>query len=232
LRVLYLTVFVVVFDQLTKVLVKGINIPFLNLDLSGMRYGQSFNIIGEFVKFTFVENPGMAFGIDVGETSKLFLSLFSIIASIGILIYLFKLKDEKLILRLALALILGGAIGNMIDRTFYGVFYGYAPIFYGRVVDFINVDFFDFSIFGRTYERWPIFNIADSAVTVGVILLLIFQKPHSEEKVKDSDEEIKTESGDDINEINSEQMVSIDGENNNRKDNRPVDYSGTEEGKN
>lgn len=232
MRVLYLTVFVVVFDQLTKVLVKGINIPFLNLDLSGMRYGQSFNIIGEFVKFTFVENPGMAFGIDVGETSKLFLSLFSIIASIGILIYLFKLKDEKLILRLALALILGGAIGNMIDRTFYGVFYGYAPIFYGRVVDFINVDFFDFSIFGRTYERWPIFNIADSAVTVGVILLLIFQKPHSEEKVKDSDEEIKTESGDDINEINSEQMVSIDGENNNRKDNRPVDYSGTEEGKN
>jgi signal peptidase II len=232
LRVLYLTVFVVVFDQLTKVLVKGINIPFLNLDLSGMRYGQSFNIIGEFVKFTFVENPGMAFGIDVGETSKLFLSLFSIIASIGILIYLFKLKDEKLILRLALALILGGAIGNMIDRTFYGIFYGYAPIFYGRVVDFINVDFFDFSIFGRTYERWPIFNIADSAVTVGVILLLIFQKPHSEEKVKDSDEEIKTESGDDINEINSEQMVSIDGENNNRKDNRPVNYSGTEEGKN
>ncbi|MAT58950.1 MAG: signal peptidase II [Ignavibacteriae bacterium] len=232
MRVLYLTVFVVVFDQLTKVLVKGINIPFLNLDLSGMRYGQSFNIIGEFVKFTFVENPGMAFGIDVGETSKLFLSLFSIIASIGILIYLFKLKDEKLILRLALALILGGAIGNMIDRTFYGIFYGYAPIFYGRVVDFINVDFFDFSIFGRTYERWPIFNIADSAVTVGVILLLIFQKPHSEEKVKDSDEEIKTESGDDINEINSEQMVSIDGENNNRKDNRPVNYSGTEEGKN
>lgn len=232
MRVLYLTVFVVIFDQLTKVLVKGINIPFLNLDLSGMRYGQSFNIIGEFVKFTFVENPGMAFGIDVGETSKLFLSLFSIIASIGILIYLFKLKDEKLILRLALALILGGAIGNMIDRTFYGIFYGYAPIFYGRVVDFINVDFFDFSIFGRTYERWPIFNIADSAVTVGVILLLIFQKPHSEEKVKDSDEEIKTESGDDINEINSEQMVSIDGENNNRKDNRPVDYSGTEEGKN
>ena len=141
MRVLYLTVFVVVFDQLTKVLVKGINIPFLNLDLSGMRYGQSFNIIGEFVKFTFVENPGMAFGIDVGETSKLFLSLFSIIASIGILIYLFKLKDEKLILRLALALILGGAIGNMIDRTFYGIFYGYAPIFYDRVVDFINVDF-------------------------------------------------------------------------------------------
>lgn len=232
MRVLYLTVFVVIFDQLTKVLVKGINIPFLNLDLSGMRYGQSFNIIGEFVKFTFVENPGMAFGIDVGETSKLFLSLFSIIASIGILIYLFKLKDEKLILRLALALILGGAIGNMIDRTFYGIFYGYAPIFYGRVVDFINVDFFDFSIFGRTYERWPIFNIADSAVTIGVILLLIFQKPHADEKVKDSDEEIKTESGDDINEINSEQMVSIDGENNNRKDNRPVDYSGTEEGKN
>ncbi len=235
MRVLYLTFFVVVFDQLTKLLVKGFSIPFLNIDLSGMRYGQSFNIIGEFVKFTFVENPGMAFGIDVGETSKLLLSLFSIVASVGILIYLYKLREQKLIFRIALALILGGAIGNMIDRTFYGMFYGYSPIFYGRVVDFINVDFFDFSLFGRTYDRWPIFNIADSAVTIGVVLMLIFQRPHEEEK---SEELNKTEN--DINdeaegkneEINSEKMVDVNVENNNGKDNKPVDYTGTEERKN
>lgn len=232
MRVLYLTFFVVIFDQVTKVIVKGLSVPFLGIDLSGMRYGQSFNIIGEFVKFTFVENPGMAFGIDVGDTSKLLLSLFSIIASIGIFIYLFKVKDQKLVLRIALALVLGGAIGNMIDRTFYGLFYGYAPIFYGRVVDFINVDFFDFSIFGKNYDRWPIFNIADSAVTIGVVLLLIFQNPNSNEK--ESKESVEDEKNDEklIDNEDDEKTVDINVENNNGKDNRLADYSGTEERKN
>jgi signal peptidase II len=136
LRVLYITAFLVLSDQITKLIVKGISIPFLGINLSGMRYGSSINVIGDFFKITFVENPGMAFGIDVGPASKLLLSLFSLIASIGILIYLYKLKDEKFVVRFALALILAGAIGNLIDRTFYGVIFGYAPIFYGKVVDF------------------------------------------------------------------------------------------------
>jgi signal peptidase II len=57
---------------------------------------------------------------------------------------------------------------------FYGVFYGYAPLFYGKVVDFLDFDFFDITIFGRSFDRFPIFNVADAAVTIGVVLLLVF----------------------------------------------------------
>jgi signal peptidase II len=147
-----------------------------------MDYGSSINVFGDFFKITFVENPGLAFGIDVNETSKLFLSIFTLLATIGIFFYLYKSRSEKLIVRVALALILGGAIGNLIDRTFYGVFYGYAPIFYGKVVDFFNADFFDFTLFGRTYDRFPVFNVADSSVTIGVILLLLFHR--TEKKIE------------------------------------------------
>lgn len=176
MKVLYASLFIVVIDQISKLLVKGAAIPFLGIHIDGMRYAESVRVFGEYVKVTFVENPGMAFGIEVGESSKLFLSLFSLIASIGIIIYLFKVKKQKFIVRFSLALILGGAVGNLIDRTFYGLFYDYAPLFYGRVVDFIHVDFFDFSIFGHRFNSFPIFNIADSAVTVGVALLLIFHR--------------------------------------------------------
>ncbi len=188
MRVLFATLLVVITDQVTKFLVKGGVIPFLNIKAEGMHYGQSIKVFGDFFKLTFVENPGIAFGIDVNETSKLFLSIFTLIASIGIFYYLWKSRKQKFIVRLALALILGGAIGNLIDRTFYGVFYGYERFFYGHVVDFFNVDFFDFTIFGRTYERWPIFNIADASVSVGVVLLLLFHKA----PVEQSSEEIET----------------------------------------
>lgn len=175
MRVLYLTLFVVLFDQVTKLIVKGFSIPFLGIDVSGMNYGESIEVLGNFFKITFVENPGMAFGIEVGS-AKIILSLFSLFAAIGIFIYLVKVKDRNVFFRVALALILGGAIGNLIDRTFYGMFYGYSPIFYGKVVDFLNVDFFDFTIFGHSYNRWPVFNIADSAVTIGVFILIIFNR--------------------------------------------------------
>lgn len=171
-----MTLAVVLLDQITKIAVKGIAIPFLGLTIGGMEYGQSFNVFGDFFKITFVENPGMAFGIDVSDTSKLLLSLFSLVASIGIIIYLFKVRNEKYTLRLSLALILAGAVGNLIDRTFYGIIYDYAPIFYGKVVDFFNVDFFDFTLFNHTYERWPIFNIADASVSIGVVMLLILHR--------------------------------------------------------
>jgi len=180
LKVLYLSLLVVISDQISKIVVKGISIPFLNINLHGMSYGSSFDVIGSFFKIWFVENPGMAFGIDVGNGSKLFLSLFSLLASILIIFYLYKVRNQNFWLRVALALILGGAIGNLIDRTFYGIIFGYAPIFYGKVVDFFSVDFFDFSIFGHTYERWPIFNVADSAVTIGVIILLFIKKQPDE----------------------------------------------------
>lgn len=192
MKVLYSTLFIVIADQITKFLVKGGTIPVLNIHVDGMYYGQSINVIGDFFKLTFVENPGLAFGIEVGDSSKLMLSLFTLLASIGIFYYLYKSRHQKLIVRLSLAFILGGAVGNLIDRTFYGVFYSYAPIFYGRVVDFFNVDFFDFTILGRTFDRWPIFNIADATVTIGVILLLIFHRTEpvkEQEAVKDIDDQ-------------------------------------------
>lgn len=191
--VLYISLIIVILDQLTKFLVKGGTIPLLNLHVQGMDYGSSINVFGDFFKITFVENPGLAFGIDVNETSKLFLSLFSLAASIGILYYIYKSKEQKLIVRIALAFILGGAVGNLIDRMFYGVFYGYAPVFYGKVVDFFNADFFDFTIFGRTYDRFPIFNIADSSVTIGVILLILFHKSVEEKKESTTQSEVTAE---------------------------------------
>jgi len=229
LRVLFATLFIVITDQVTKLLVKGGTIPWLNLKIQGMQYGQSKNIFGDFFKLTFVENPGIAFGIDVNDTSKLFLSIFTLLASIGIFYYLWKSRDQKLIVRLALAFILGGAIGNLIDRTFYGLFYGYEKLFYGHVVDFFNVDFFDFTIFGRTYERWPIFNIADASVTVGVIFLLIFHRSSPEKKSEEIAVESSTVNSTNINEeeqtvvtgtVTPDSSLENDGKDSNRKENK------------
>lgn len=229
MRVLFATLFIVITDQVTKFLVKGGTIPLLNIRSEGMHYGQSIKIFGDFFKLTFVENPGIAFGIDVNETSKLFLSIFTLIASIGIFYYLWKSREQKLIVRLALACILGGAIGNLIDRTFYGVFYGYERFFYGHVVDFFNVDFFDFTVFGRTYERWPIFNIADASVTIGVVILLLFHKSTVEknnenlETIKLSEESIGDNSAIKTEVVETEisnSSLSDDGKDSNREENK------------
>jgi signal peptidase II len=174
LKVLYVTLGIVFFDQLTKVIVKGFSLPFLGIIWEGMDYGQTIPLIGDILRLTYIENPGMAFGIDFG--GKIFFALFSVIASIGIFWYLYTIRKERLRVRLPLALILGGAFGNLIDRVFYGVFYGEAPLFQGAVVDFIDVIFFNINFFGYQMTRWPVFNIADSSVTIGVILLLIFHR--------------------------------------------------------
>ena len=184
MKVLYLTLAVVFTDQISKFYIKGISIPFLNLKFDGMYLGESIPVIGDFFKITFTENPGMAFGFDPGSDFKLFISVFSLIASIGLLIYLFTVRNKSLSLKIAIALILGGAVGNVIDRMFYGLIYDYSPIFYGKVVDFFDFDFFNFSIFGRNYDRWPIFNIADAAVSIGVLILLVFYKHHEAEDIK------------------------------------------------
>lgn len=212
MKVIYYSALVVLIDQVSKILVKGINIPFLNLNIVGMDEHQSFNVFGEFFKITFVENPGMAFGIGVNTEIKLLLSLFSIIAVIGIAYYIYVSRNERFVFRFALALILGGAIGNLIDRTFYGIIYNYAPLFYGHVVDFLNVEFFDFSLFGQTYERFPVFNVADSAVSIGVFLLLFFNKvkPGTENK-----SEIESENESVISEQIDETEIQPDGKNNN-----------------
>jgi signal peptidase II len=190
LRVLFVSVFIVIVDQVTKLLVKGFSIPFLHFRYSGMYEGEKIPVFGNFFRITFIENPGMAFGFDPGINFKLLISIFSLVASVGLIVYIYYVRNQRLSLRMALAFILGGAVGNLIDRMFYGIIYGYAPVFYGRVVDFLDVDFFDFSIFGRSYDRWPIFNIADAAVTIGVLILIIFYKKNSanNEKIKMADE--------------------------------------------
>jgi signal peptidase II len=162
-------------------MVKGFSIPFLKLHYEGMFHGQRIKVLGDFFQITFIENPGMAFGYDPGNSFKLYVSLFSLLASIALVIYLYIARNQSLSLRVSLAFILGGAAGNLIDRMFYGVFYGYAPLFYGRVVDFLDFDFFHFTIFGRTFERFPVFNLADASVTIGVLILIIFYRHHQKE---------------------------------------------------
>ena len=187
MRVLYLTLAVILTDQISKFYIKGVQIPFLNLKFEGMYLGESIQVIGDFFRITFTENPGMAFGFDPGSNFKLFISIFSLIASIALLVYLFSVRNKSMSLKIAIALILGGAVGNVIDRMFYGLIYDYAPLFYGKVVDFFDFDFFNFSILGRSYDRWPIFNIADAAVSVGVLILLFFYKHHEAEENKRDD---------------------------------------------
>ncbi|HMS65529.1 MAG TPA: signal peptidase II [Ignavibacteria bacterium] len=188
MKVLIATFFIVLFDQITKLYVKGVKIPILGIDVPGMPYQSSISVYGDFFKITFIENPGMAFGLQIG--GKLFLSLFTILATLLLFVFLYKNRKESLLLRLALAFILGGAIGNLIDRVFYGKIYDYAPIFYGRVVDFLHFDFPNFTIFGKNIYSWPIFNIADIFVTIGFLMILFGYKKifHTENEAN-----IKTE---------------------------------------
>ena len=174
MRVLILSLLIVVGDQTAKLFVKGASFPSLGISLTGVPYGSSRPLLGNFLRLTYIENPGMAFGIDIG--GKLFFSLFSIVASIAIVAYLYHARRESLGFRISLAMILGGALGNLIDRVFYGVVFGDAPLFYGKVVDFLDMNFFDLNIFGIQLTRWPVFNIADAAVTIGVLLLLFFHR--------------------------------------------------------
>lgn len=206
-----LSLVIVISDQITKIIVKF-----------KMDYGSSIDVIGDFLKFTYVENPGMAFGLDFGHTSKFFLSLFSIIASIGLAIYLYKVKEESNLYKLSIALILGGAFGNLIDRVFYGVLFQDLPLMYGRVIDFVNVEFFDFTIFGNTYTRWPIFNIADAAVSVGVVFLIFsgHKSTKANQVVDENNDEnvIKEQVNDDVLVASEQGDVNYDKQNDNRKD--------------
>ena len=185
MKVLFVTLFIVISDQITKLYVKGISIPALGINFEGMPYQSSIPVFGNTFKITFIENPGMAFGLQIG--GKLFLSLFTIFATLLLFFFLYKNRKESFLLRISLAFILGGACGNLIDRVFYGKIYDYAPLYYGRVVDFLHFDFPNFTIFGKTIYSWPIFNIADIAVSVGFLLILIgYKKIFKEEDVPEA----------------------------------------------
>ncbi len=156
--------------------------------------------VTDWFKIYFVENPGMAFGIEAG--SKLFLSLFRIVAVVFIVIYIGRLVKQQYTAGFiaCISLILAGATGNILDSIFYGVIFeasypghvasfvpwgeGYASFLHGKVVDMLY-----FPLFSGTFPKWVpivggseflffrfIFNVADSAITVGVILLLLFYR--------------------------------------------------------
>ncbi len=173
MKIFSISFIIILIDQITKLFVKGCSIPFLGIDWKGFPLYTSFPLLGDFARFTYIENAGMAFGIDVG--AKLFFSLFSLLASIAIFLYLYSIRKEKLSVKIPIALILGGAVGNLIDRIFYGIWFNHGKLFYGKVVDFIDVDFIDVNFFGYQLTRWPVFNVADASVTIGITLLLVFQ---------------------------------------------------------
>ena len=151
----------VLIDQATKIAIKTL-----------FDYGEVIPVIGNIIQLTYIENYGMAFGITF-SWGKIFLSLLSMIFSGLLVYYIYKVRNDiSFIVGFALTLVLAGAFGNGIDRCFYGVIYGNAPLFYGGVVDFILVDIPDINFLWINYTHFPVFNIADSCVTCGVILLL------------------------------------------------------------
>lgn len=173
-------------DQMSKFIVMGV--PFLGITSKGIRAGEYISAIGDFLQFTYVENPGMAFGISFG-VMKIILTLFSLIASVGLIYVLFKFEKKRRAVLWGFMLILAGAFGNFIDRMFYGQWFQGGKLFYGRVVDFILVDIPDISIGNLSYSHWPVFNIADACVTVGVAVLLLNYKHLSDnnEKIENAD---------------------------------------------
>jgi signal peptidase II len=174
---------VILLDQLVKMLVH------YNMDM-GVQ-GQ-IKVFGEVFKLHYLTNPGMAFGMKLGTVyGKLILTIFRLFAMVGIGYYLYMLvkREVHVGLLFCVALILGGAVGNVIDSTFYGVFLDNAPPeaptawFYGQVIDMFYVDIWEgrlpdwLPIIGGDYmSLWPVFNVADSSIFVGVFTILIFQK--------------------------------------------------------
>lgn len=128
----------------------------LILDQSSKQFfwdlGQNFEVVGQFARITMVKNSGAAFGMLQG--GRVFLIVSSVIASIVILFLAERMPKEERAKRVFLGMILGGALGNLVDR-----------IYPGDVTDFIDI--------GLSMYRWPVFNIADAAVTVGGVLLIL-----------------------------------------------------------
>jgi signal peptidase II len=171
LKVLFVSFAVLIIDQVSKIFIKGFSFPLLNVHHRGMYRGQRIPLLGDIFNITFIENSGIAFGINFGTGFKLFISLLTLLASIALFFYLLRIKEKPLAMRLSVALILGGAMGNLIDRLFYGLFYGYSGMFFGKVVDFFDIRIVNLLLFDRTLGNY-IFNIADIAVTAGVIMLM------------------------------------------------------------
>jgi signal peptidase II len=180
-KYLLFSIVLIAIDQTSKLLVH------YNMEPG---FSGQISLIGDWFKLHYVLNPGMAFGMQLGhEYGKLFLTLFRLVAMGAIGWYLVHLAQRGAASGLlwALSMILAGAVGNVIDSTFYGVLLGNAPYgsptpwFHGQVIDMIFVDFWEgfiadwVPVWGGQYYSTPIFNIADACIFVGVCFILIFQ---------------------------------------------------------
>lgn len=150
---------VVALDQFTKWLIR--TTPAL----------QNVDIIKGWLAFHYTQNPGMALGLDFLSTPVI--STISILATIGIFIYLMRsLNHTQTGYLILMGLILGGACGNISDRLFMGIIEGYGGLLQGHVVDFIH--------FNLEINDWPvfpyIFNVADISISVSIVSLLLFSK--------------------------------------------------------
>ena len=209
-------VLILIADQALKVWIK-----------TTMMLGDEIVVFKDWFILHFVENNGMAFGFEfAGEYGKMFLTLFRLVAVAGIGWYLFKLAKQKELpfgFIVSISLILAGAIGNIIDSLFYGMIFqdsygqvssifpeggGYSSFLHGRVVDM-----FYFPLIESRYPDWfpfiggnplvffrPVFNIADSSITIGIFSILIFYRKYFN-KVEESNEEKDDEQSEE-NEVN------------------------------
>ena len=173
---------VIVVDQIVKLTVH------YNME---MGLPGEIKLIDDWLKLHYTLNPGMAFGVELGSAyGKIILTLFRLVAMGGIAYYLYHLVKTKANTGFiwCIALILGGAVGNLIDSIFYGVLFNNAPYgvatpwFHGQVIDMVFVDIWEGFlpkwipiIGGKPMSLWPIFNVADSAIFVGVVLILLNQ---------------------------------------------------------
>ncbi|MBX2846491.1 MAG: lipoprotein signal peptidase [Saprospiraceae bacterium] len=214
-RVAFIVFLVLLIDQAVKIWIK-----------TTFEYGEEITVFPWFI-IHFIENPGMAFGTQLHDipilgkvlqpaVAKPLLTILRIVA-VGFIIYVIRGMIRNVApkgLLYSMGLILAGAIGNIIDSTFYGLifnkgrtnddalyrkayeglaepnFEGYAPVFGGSVVDMLH-----FPLFTTTWPEWvpkvggqtftffsPVFNIADASITIGVFLILIFQRAYFKKK--------------------------------------------------
>ena len=173
MKVLLVSALIILADQITKLVVKGFSFTLINVQHAGLNHGDSIPVLNNFFHITLVENPGIAFGIDLHPDVKLIFSIFTIIASIALVVYLFTIKNQDLSIRIPVAVIIGGAFGNLIDRIFYGWFYGYGNILAGSVVDFLDIRFANLFVLDNTVGIY-VFNIADLAITLGAVSFIYF----------------------------------------------------------